>query len=158
MTAHPLEPTEAGVKIVRDDGKTKLNWARQKLQRLRKMKSVAAVNPPDLLKSPPVSSLFRSPDLSHGQHLPPAPLDLASRPTFHPPALSSSSTARQARRIEEKRAENALDPQTIDIHTAPGLDLAHRDPLRPPELLQSSCDLPLRHPVQEVECDQLKAE
>ena len=47
-----------------DDRKTKLNWASQKLKRFRKMKSVAAVNTPELLKPPPVSSLFRPPDLS----------------------------------------------------------------------------------------------
>ena len=78
--------------------------------------------------------------------------------THIPPALSSSSTARQARGIEEKRLENDLDPQPIDICTAPGLDLALRDPLRPPELLQSSRDLPRGHPVPEVEHDQLRVE
>ena len=78
--------------------------------------------------------------------------------THIPPALSSSSTARQARGIEEKRLENDLDPQPIDICTAPGLDLVLRDPLRPPELLQSSRDLPRGHPVPEVEHDQPRVE
>ena len=70
-----------------------------------------------------------------------------------PPALSSSSTARQAQGIGN-RAENALDPpdSTLQVQSCPPHSL------RPPELLPSSCDLPLSHPVQEVERDHLQAE
>jgi len=143
--AHPLRPPGAEFGSVMHDRVARPTWAIQMLPRFGKRESVAADDPCDLLKPPPLSSHARPPELSKnilhpqpcrvqpvGQHYPPHPLDHRDRhPEQHVPDA--------VEQVLQHSAPPALRPPIL-LHDG---ECCPANPPQPPDLV---------HPYQQDLC------